>query len=325
MKCLVLLTIVFLFFQSCGKPKATVFEDKRLAEEEVVKLCLTGDMGKDTQIQKEVALALEREQCHRIFFLGDIIYPSGIKSISDQELEDKFLSYYRPLLENDPNLIISLILGNHDHKGDPSAWRKIDEKHERFFFPNYWYMIDYGGLCMVAIDSSFYYYVNKVQELAEQTKWMTELQSRLKECDVKVALTHHPLKGDKFPDYDGAKGAMKAFFETFIIGKFDLQISGHVHALIDDGKDEGTRLLISGAGGEASGNGKPGYLILTWEPKNPKRLGYYFREVDIDVNVYNAQMQEAYEPEGHVDPIITRNFVEMNWFRKLWLKIKSLF
>ncbi|MFP5385858.1 MAG: metallophosphoesterase [Bacteriovoracia bacterium] len=322
MKILGMFLPFFFFLQSCGKPEATVFEDKRLAQEELVKICLTGDMGKDTQIQEEMAKALGRENCHRIFMLGDLVYPKGIKSIEDPELQNKFLSYYQPLLEKDPDLIIGLILGNHDHKGKPESWLKIDRKHERFFFPNYYYMIDYGGLCLVAIDTSFYYYESKVKELTQQTKWMTQLQSRLKECDVKVALTHHPLKGDMFPDWEGASGALKLFLETFIIGKFDVHAAGHVHVLADDGKDEGTKLLISGTGGEVSGDGKPGYIVLTWEPKNPKRLGYFLREIDIDVNVYQAQQEP---PEQGYAPPIERSYVETNWFRTLWLKIKDLF
>ena len=316
--------LLILVSYSCGKPEATVFEDKRLAEEELVKICLTGDMGKDTPHQKEIAEAMEREGCQRIFMLGDLIYPSGISSASDSELEEKFLSYYQPLIDRNPDLIIGLILGNHDHKSDPSAWLDVSKKYPGFFFPNYYYMVDYGGLCMVALDTSFYYYMDKVKEMAEQTKWMTQLQSRLKDCKVKVALTHHPLKGDYFSDWKGAEGALKAFLETYIIGKFDVHAAGHVHVVADDGKDEGTRLLISGAGGEVSGGRRPGYIVLTWEPANPKRLGYLIREIDIDVNVFNAEMQQE-PPESGYPPIIERNYGELGWFMKLLKPILDLF
>jgi 3',5'-cyclic AMP phosphodiesterase CpdA len=127
---------------------------------------------------------------------------------------------------------------------------------------------------------------------------MTELESRFKECDVIIALTHHPLKGGGYSgsaDWNGSDGPLRAFLETYIIGKFDLHISGHVHILADDGKDEGTRLLISGTGGEVLGDGRAGFVVLRWEPKNPKRIGYYFRHIDTEVNVYNEGAHDQIE------------------------------
>lgn len=320
MRNLLLLILSSLFLYSCGNPNARVFEDMTLAEEELVKICLLGDLGKDTELQGLMAEALGREECHRMFFLGDLVYPSGIKSIEDPELQQKFLNYYQPLLESNPNLRINLLLGNHDHQGSPAAWRKIGEKHERFFFPHYFYMIDYGGLCMVALDSSFYYYESKVKEMAEQTTWLTRMQKRLKKCDVKVALSHHPHKGAKFPAWKGARGALKGFFELFVIGKFDIHAAGHVHALINDGQDEGTRLLISGTGGEVT-EGKPGYIVLSWNPKNPRAIGYTLREIDIAPNVYEAQE----EVDLGYAPMIKRSYVEENILTRFWHWIKKIF
>lgn len=318
-------------FQGCSKPKASVFKDTRLAQEEEVKFCLLGDLGRNTAHQKAMAEALDREDCHRIFFLGDLVYPSGIDSVNDPGLQSKFLDYYLPLLEKNPDLYINLVLGNHDHKGDPAAWRDVAKRHEGFFFPYYYYMIDYGGLCMVAMDTSFYYYTKMVAEAGEQSTWLLKLQPRLKECEVKVALTHHPLKGDSYAgsmDWNGATGGLKAFLEGSVIGKFDLHITGHVHVLVDDGKDEGTRMLISGTGGEILGGGRPGFVILRWEPHNPKRVGYSFRYIDVDVNVFAdepadpvKQEQSDEEPED----IINKQGVEEPWFYKTMDKIKYRF
>lgn len=321
---------VFLFvltlFQSCSKPEATVFEDNRLAEEETVKICLLGDLGRDTPHQKVIAEALEKEECHRIFFLGDLVYPKGISSVNDPELETRFLSYYLPLIDKDPALIINLILGNHDHKKEPSAWRDVAKKFPEFFFPNYYYLIDYGGLCVVALDTSFYYYTSLVAEATEQANWLFNLQSRLKGCDVKVALTHHPLKGDKHPgsvDWNGSSGPLKAFLENYIIGKFDLHITGHVHILYDDGKDEGTRLLISGTGGEILGGGRPGYVILRWEPQNPKRIGYSLKYVDTEVNVFNETQEQVEGEESEY--IINKNKVEANLLMRMFRSLIDKF
>lgn len=314
------------FLQNCSKPKATVFKDQSLAEEEMVKFCLLGDLGRETKHQKMIAESLERENCHRIFFLGDLVYPKGISSVNDPELQSKFLDYYLPLVDRDPQLVINLVLGNHDHKEDPSAWRDVAKEYEGFFFPYYYYMIDYGGLCMVALDTSFYYYTEMVSEAAEQTVWLTQLDPRLRDCDVKVALTHHPLKGDGHSgskDWNGASGPLKAFLETYIIGKFDLHITGHVHILVDDGRDEGTRLLISGTGGEVLGDGRAGYIVLRWEPHNPKRIGYSFRYVDTQLNVVDEtgeiqpQAQEVHF-EDEEDEWVDKSQVEArNWWTRL--------
>lgn len=324
-----------LISQSCSKPKAMVFEDNRLAQENIVKFCLVGDLGRDTPHQQAIADALEREECHRIFFLGDLVYPKGISSKNDPELENKFLKYYLPLVDKDPNLIINLILGNHDHKGDPTAWRDVAKSDERFFFPYYYYMIDYGGLCMLAMDTSFYYYTKLVAEAGEQSAWLLQLQSRLKDCDVKVALTHHPLKGDSYAgsmDWKGATGELKLFLETSIIGKFDMHITGHVHILANDGKDEGTRLLISGAGGEVLGGGRGGYVVLRWEPQNPKRIGYSLRYVDTEVNVYGEDSESPIQQEEseriedvESEYIINKDNVEHFRFKEIFNKLKNYF
>lgn len=313
-----MLILALPFLQNCSKPKATVFKDERLSQEAQVKFCLLGDLGRITYHQKTMAEALSKEGCHRIFFLGDLVYPKGISSADDPELEARFMSYYRPLVEEDPNLIINLILGNHDHKEDPGAWRDVSKRNEAFFFPWYYYMIDYGGLCMVALDTSFYYYTAKVSEATEQALWLTKLQPRLKECDVTVAMTHHPLKGGGYSgsmDWNGADGELKGFLETYIIGKFDMHISGHVHILADDGKDDGTHVLISGTGGENLGDGRPGFVVLRWEPSNPKRIGYSLRYVDTQVNVVNeAEMQGQEEKhEDESDHIIRKNRVNKSW------------
>lgn len=56
---LIMINLLLLFtLLSCAKPRATVFLDKSLSEEENVKFCFTGDMGKDTPHQQEIADAL---------------------------------------------------------------------------------------------------------------------------------------------------------------------------------------------------------------------------------------------------------------------------
>lgn len=322
--------LVIVFFYGCAEPKGKVYLDKSLREEETVKFCFTGDMGKDTEHQKVLAEALEREDCHRIFFLGDLVYPKGISSIDDPHLENAFLRYYDPLLTRNLDLHISLILGNHDHKGDPAAWKKISQKNDRYFFPNYWYMIDYGGLCMVALDTSFYYYLSEVKELTEQIRFIQGLQKRLKECDVTVALTHHPFKGtgyDSEDDWEGSSGALKVFLDTYVIGVFDIHLAGHVHAVVDDGKDEGTRMLVSGAGGETRAGNQPGYIVLNWQPDNPKRVGYQIRYIDTETTVVDETFAEGRQEEQYEEvesEIVPKRNVEPGLFLRFWSWLTNL-
>lgn len=307
--------------QNCSKPGATVFKDDRLSQEDQIKICFLGDVGQGTEFQSTIAEALKKEECHRIAFLGDLVYPKGISSTADPELEEKFLKYYRSLFDDNPNLITLLMLGNHDHQGKPGAWRNLYKEDERFFFPNYYYFIDYGGLCLVALDTSLYFYQEQLTEAAEQTQWLTKLQPRLKECDVKVAMSHHPFKGGGYSgskDWKGAEGTLKTFLDTYVIGNFDIHIAGHVHVLEDDGKDEGTRMLISGTGGENRGDGKSGYIVLTWNPGNPKRIGYRFRYVDTEVNVFNEDTPQEQETHTEWDDFIPKTKLVDNIFVRFW-------
>lgn len=318
---LILLYIALSFLHACAKPKATVFEDQRLAQEEEVKFCMIGDLGQDTEHQKAIADSLEREDCHRIFMLGDLVYSKGIKSLEDPELEQKFLKFYQPLLDRNPRLIIPLMLGNHDHQGKPSAWLDLAKNNPGFFMPNYYYFIDYGGLCMVALDTSFYHYNDKVQEGIEQSTWLTKLEPRLKDCDVKIAMSHHPFKGGDYPgskDWKGAEGSLKVFLDTYVIGKFDLHVAGHVHVLENDGIDEGTRMLISGTGGENRGDGQSGYVVLRWDPANPKRIGFSMRKVDVSPTIVDDSVAQKQEEHEEWDDRINKTRVEEPWYRRLF-------
>jgi hypothetical protein len=312
---------------SCARPEALVFEDKIESQEEI-KICMIGDMGMGNKFQQEMAYALENEACDRIYFLGDLVYPKGIKSVDDPELEEKFLSYYSSLFEKNPDLKINLLLGNHDHAGDPSAWKDVDKKYKGYFFPNYFYMVDYGGLCIVALDSSFYYYGDKVAETGKQTLWLSRMQSRLKKCKVKVAVTHHPFKGGGLTagedDWEGASGALKAFLDTYVIGNFDIHVAGHVHTVADDGKDEGTRMLVSGAGAEAQGPTLPGYVVLKWNPSNPKSIGYRIEHVNleiVDAGETPQEQQDHHEMHAY-EKLIPKTRVEETWYTKIWDMIK---
>lgn len=182
---------------------------------------------------------------------------------------------------------------------------------------------------MVALDTSFYYYLSEVSETTEQTRFIQELQKRLKDCDVTVAMTHHPFKGtgyDSEDEWEGSTGALKVFLDTYVAGTFDIQISGYVHVVVDDGKDEGTRMLISGAGGETRAGNPAGFIVLNWQPKNPKRIGYQIRYIDTETTIVDETfVNDRQEQEEGYSEIVPKKHVELNIFMRFWTWMQDMF
>ncbi len=89
-------------------------------------------------------------------------------------------------------------------------------------------------------------------------------------------------------------------------------------------------MLISGTGGENRAGSQSGFVVLRWEPGNPKRIGYSLRVIDTDVNVFNEadgimkqeaqEEQPQYEKDEHV---IHKFFVESNWLKQIFYTIKN--
>jgi predicted phosphodiesterase len=263
--------LILPLIQYCKPPAEHIYREQNLLTDRDMKFCLLGDLGMESDLQKVIADSLLEENCDSIFFLGDLIYPDGLKTVDDPGMRQQFLNYYDPLLENNPNLKIHIMLGNHDYAENRDVWRDLYKRNPRYFFPNYFYAMDYGGLCFVTLDTNFYVYKENLTEAFDQTTWLAQLGNDLKGCKYKVAMAHHPYFGGGHSGsegWEGAEGAMKLFMETFINGKFDYFVAGHIHILQDEGTHDGTRHLISGTGGELSGDGDAGYVILHWNAKN---------------------------------------------------------
>lgn len=238
-------------------------------------------MGMGNETQKLVAEALKKERCHSIHMLGDLIYPSGIKSVNDIELQEKFLKYYLPITEEGHNPSLNLILGNHDHEGNPKAWEEVAKKYPKINYPSPYYLQNWSGLCLAHLESDYYQLLTDFFRAQGQQNWLTDQQKELKEkCAVTVALTHHPYKSQG-PHHGNAKGRMKRFHEKYIIGKFDYLVSGHEHILSDEGTIDGTHLYISGAGGNFTEGEDVGFLVfeVSREMGKMKKLKPYFRRV----------------------------------------------
>jgi len=231
------------------------------------KICIIGDTGMGNSGQWYVGKALAGEGCHHVRVLGDVIYPNGLEDSLDPQFQDKFYLPYKDLLEG--GVPFYMIMGNHDFRGDPSAWLELAQEHETIIFPNYFYAETWGDLCITSLETD-------VPSNAVQEYWARNIPETLKEkgCRISIAMAHHPLVS--VGKHGNAKGKLKEFIENLIIGKYDLYITGHDHQLSDEGSIEGTQLLISGGGG-----GKLRKLKYEVKPGNfgLKAYGYLVLEI----------------------------------------------
>lgn len=232
-------------------------------------MCFIGDMGDGSDYQRKVAQDLKKENCHHVFVVGDVIYSNGIESVDDPQLKEKFLDIYAPVAASGHRPQFSVVLGNHDFRGNEDAWLEIPKKHPWVFFPHFFYLQKMNGICYAGVDTNFY--TSALMPTAfSQSKWLENLQGEMKDCQYKVLFSHHPYLSQE--KHRPAKGWLKKVYEKYIVGKFDMVVSGHDHILADLGKHKGTHFFISGAGGRHHG-GVVGYLVLELEFRN-KNLRY---------------------------------------------------
>ena len=209
-------------------------------------LCVIGDSGSGDNNALAVARALESMNCSQIRILGDIIYPSGIKSAEDPLLQRNLLGPYQYFM--DQKIPIFLVLGNHDHKQNSEAWMEVAKQHPSLKFPNYYYAEDRGEICFFNLDTSFYEKIYFAHKRYAQTRWLRKALDTVKNsCKFSIASGHHPYRSSG--GHGNASWQLNLFFEEELIGKIDMYLSGHDHHLSDEGTVDGTRLLISGAAG----------------------------------------------------------------------------
>lgn len=209
-------------------------------------LCLIGDSGTGDAVQKAVAAAMQTVNCSQIRILGDVVYPSGIESAYDPELDERLLQPYRYFF--DRNIPAYLILGNHDHKKNSAAWFGVAARHPLIRFPNYYYSENWDGICFFSLDTSYYEKIYFAHKRSAQTEWLRAALTRhAPSCRFSIALGHHPYRSSG--SHGNAQLLLDWFMEDELIGRIDLYLSGHDHHLSDEGEADGTRLLISGSAG----------------------------------------------------------------------------
>ena len=232
--------------------------------------CFIGDAGEVNPTQALVVEALANSDCSVVWHLGDITQ-LGVQSINDPELQESFLTPFKPFLETE--IPFYLTVGNHDYKGDPAVYLEVAKDYPSIYHPKNFYTKQFGKLCFFALDTTIFDKLYYFYKRGGQIRWLEEEVERLKDqCDFSIAVAHHPLfsSGDR----DRANPQLAIFLENYVFGTFDIYITGHNHVLADEGDHKKTLQLISATGALPGGSpletdkGKfnietPGYLKMT--------------------------------------------------------------
>ena len=232
--------------------------------------CFVGDAGEVNPTQAMVVEALANSDCSMVWHLGDITQ-LGVQSINDPELQDSFLTPFKPFLETE--IPFYLTVGNHDYKGDPAVYLEVAKDYPSIYHPSNFYTKQFGKLCFFALDTTIFDKLYYFYKRGSQIRWLVEEVERMKDqCEFSIAVAHHPLfsSGDR----DRANPQLAIFLENYVFGTFDIYITGHNHVLADEGDHKKTLQLISATGALPGGSpletdkGKfnietPGYLRMT--------------------------------------------------------------
>ena len=232
--------------------------------------CFVGDAGEVNPTQAMVVEALANSDCSMVWHLGDITQ-LGVQSINDPELQDSFLTPFKPFLETE--IPFYLTVGNHDYKGDPAVYLEVAKDYPSIYHPSNFYTEQFGKLCFFALDTTIFDKLYYFYKRGSQIRWLAEEVERMKDqCEFSSAVAHHPLfsSGDR----DRANPQLAIFLENYVFGTFDIYITGHNHVLADEGDHKKTLQLISATGALPGGSpleidkGKfnietPGYLRMT--------------------------------------------------------------
>lgn len=281
MKSTFCLLVIFIIATGCATPRLPKEEPSQL------KLCLLGDVGKDTVAQDVVARALRQEKCHDIYFLGDIIYPNGLKDAEDKDFDVRFYRFYQVLTQTDHRPKLNILLGNHDYRGNPDAWINLAELHPEIHFPRRYYWKKIDNLCLIVLDSN-------AEDFEEQETWLIQQRENWVDCRYLIALAHHNLIS-KGPNYKTATPHVTNFYEKNILGFFDFLITGHEHVVEYVGEKKSTSLYISGAGGAVAKKHLPGYLTIEKMNKDSTALVVKIKTIErngrVNIKSYTKELE----------------------------------
>src|SRR3989304_7305416 len=188
--------------------------------EKKTNIIVLGDTGTGASEQYKVADAVAalcmRIECTAVFIAGDVIYPDGVASLSDDEFKTKFELPYQEI-----ELPFYIAFGNHDYLGCTQCYLDYASKSTKWMMPSAYYK--------VSLDKTDYFVIDTESFTDAQQSWLkTGLQDS--EANWKVVLGHKPLQTYDVThfteDWDG-----KDELKEIICSSTDVHISGHAHLL----------------------------------------------------------------------------------------------
>lgn len=235
--------------------------DLQTNQPDAVRFFVFGDAGSGNASQRHVANAIkvtcEDRGCDFGVSLGDNLYPRGMQSANDPEIDRSFGDYYKEI-----TVPIYLVLGNHDYghgRNDQAVEWQIDwaNQHPQMVLPQRAYRFSAGPADLFTVDTTWIFWRGFKGQLA----WLRDGLSAQPER-FKVVFGHHPSRSNgehgNAGRYEGlpfvpyASGnSLETFFQKSICEGADLYFSGHDHSL-QWIPYCGVELIVSGAGSKVT-------------------------------------------------------------------------
>lgn len=245
---------------------------KVVAHDQRVVLFALGDSGYGGVAQSDVADAME-ERCKQqnpdaLLFLGDLVYPSGTKTLEDPRWDEYVFDMYGS--ECLQALPIFAALGNHDYDGDPWIWKEADTINPRWWFPHRHYQVLFEDLLAL-------YVIDTVSPIFIHTA-LPALGDR--STPWSISYGHHPLTSQSKGGGRHRGGGLGGIFVSrAICDHVDTFLSGHAHHLehLDIDNCQADQFVSGGGGATLSafrenpdhhfGASEYGFLEIEVEPE----------------------------------------------------------
>jgi len=223
---------------------------------------LMGDPGTGRSGQRDVALAMGKiaaqDSISCALVLGDNFYPSGVKSVTDEQWEEKFERMYSA-----PSLQVPFyaVLGNHDYYSNPLAQVEYTKVSKRWRMPSSYYAftqniddttsVEFFCLDTTPLDADRAEEKEEGQDIdavrdSLQLGW---LEQKLQQSTArwKIVAGHHALySGGIHGDNTGLIALLEPDFLKY---KVDVYLAAHDHHLEMKKPIKGILHVVSGAGG----------------------------------------------------------------------------
>ena len=207
-----------------------------------------GDTGYGGALLEANARAMEKEAEVRpvdfVLLLGDNFYLEGVRSLDDPMWRERFEDAFPGARLQVP---FHVVLGNHDHRGEPDIQIAYTKTKTRWHMPAHWYTfaVPIGGgdeAQFFALDTEPMR--GAAGDAGEQETWLRAELARSK-ARWKIAFGHHPVlsHGSHGPTL-GVADLLAPLFERYGV---DLYLSGHDHDLQLIRSRAGWIQLVSGA------------------------------------------------------------------------------